>query len=77
MKELNAYLREQGILETNFCNPHGLHVEEHKTTAYDMAKMTQLALKHQVFRDVVKTVNFTRPETNKQPPFSLSNSIGS
>ena len=71
VKEMNAFLRANGILETNFCNPHGLHIEEHKTTAYDMAKIAQLALKHQIFRDVVKTVHFTRPETNKQPAAPL------
>lgn len=67
VEELNGYLRNHGILETTFCNPHGLHVQDHKTTAADMAKITQLALKYPTFRDVVKTVNFTRPETNKQP----------
>lgn len=67
VEELNAYLRAHGILETHFCNPHGYHVEEHRTTASDMAKIAQMALKHPTFREVVKTVHFTRPETNKQP----------
>ncbi len=77
MQELNAYLRAHGIQETVFCNPHGLHIQEHKTTAYDMAKITQLALKHPVFKEVVRTVAFTRPETNKQPasPFVQSNRL--
>jgi D-alanyl-D-alanine carboxypeptidase (penicillin-binding protein 5/6) len=67
MSELNQYLQSQGIQETHFTNPHGLHHHEHWTTAYDMALMTRLALKNKVFREVVKTTRYHCPQSNKQP----------
>lgn len=71
MTELNAYLKSIGCANTNFLNPHGLHHPDHKTTAYDMAKMTQEALKNPVFREIVSTVRYTRPKTNMQESTTL------
>lgn len=65
--DLNLFLKEHGILETHFTNPHGLHHDDHWTTAYDMAQITRLALKHAVFREVVKTANYLKPQSNLQP----------
>jgi D-alanyl-D-alanine carboxypeptidase (penicillin-binding protein 5/6) len=72
MIELNEYLQKQGILETHFSNPHGLHHEEHWTTAYDMALMTQVALKHAAFREIVKTHKYQCPPSNRQPTRTLT-----
>jgi len=71
MEELNHYLKELGCKNTYFCNPHGLHHPKHVTTAYDMAFISQEALKNPLFRNVVKTVRYTRPKTNKQKPATL------
>jgi len=65
--ELNLFLKQNGILETQFSNPHGLHHDDHWTTAYDMAQITRLALKHEIFRDVVKSARYLKPESNLQP----------
>ncbi len=67
MEELNLFLQSHGVLETHFVNPHGLHHNDHWTTAADMAKVTQLAMKHSVFREMVKSTKYVRPQTNKQP----------
>jgi serine-type D-Ala-D-Ala carboxypeptidase (penicillin-binding protein 5/6) len=67
MSELNQFLKKEGFLETQFTNPHGLHHHEHWTTAYDMALMTKLALKHETFREVVKATKYDCPQSNKQP----------
>ncbi len=72
ISELNQYLQSHGIQETHFSNPHGLHHDEHWTTAYDMAQMTRLALKHETFRQIVKTTKYECPQSNKQPPRTLS-----
>ncbi|MBS0647979.1 MAG: D-alanyl-D-alanine carboxypeptidase [Verrucomicrobia bacterium] len=72
VSELNQYLQSHGIQETRFSNPHGLHHAEHWTTAYDMALMTRLALKHAAFREIVKTTKYQCPPTNKQPSRFLS-----
>jgi D-alanyl-D-alanine carboxypeptidase (penicillin-binding protein 5/6) len=66
MQELNAYIQAQGCADTIFYTPHGLPHPDHKTTALDMAKLTQLALKHPFFREVVKTIKYSRGVTNKQ-----------
>lgn len=66
MEDLNAYLKQIGCNETTFNSPHGLPHTAHKTTAYDLAKMTAKAMEYPFFREVVKTVCYIRPETNKQ-----------
>ena len=70
--ELNQFLKSEGILETQFTNPHGLHHHEHWTTAYDMALMTKLALKNETFREVVRATKYECPQSNKQPPRTIS-----
>ncbi len=69
--ELNQFLKSEGILETQFTNPHGLHHHEHWTTAYDMALMTKLALKHETFREIVRSTKYDCPQSNKQPPRTI------
>lgn len=66
MTGLNAYIKQLGCNSTTFCNPHGLHHPKQVTTAYDMALLTKEALKNPVFREIVSTVRYTRPKTNKQ-----------
>lgn len=71
MTELNAYLKEIGCKNTTFQNPHGLHHPNHQTTAYDMALIAREALKNPTFCEVVSTVRYTRPKTNKQEATTL------
>lgn len=71
VKDLNVYLKTIGCKSTNFCNPHGLHNPKHVTTAYDMSLIAREALKNPFFCEVVKTVRFTRPKTNKQEATTL------
>ncbi|GAG03530.1 unnamed protein product, partial [marine sediment metagenome] len=67
MEELSLYLRNKGIKESLFLNPHGLHTENHMTTAYEMAQISRLAMNFPVFREIVAKVKHNKPETNKQP----------
>lgn len=71
MDMLNDYLKEVGCKDTTFKNPHGLYHPQHLTTAYDMAILTREALKDSTFREIVKTVSYMRPKTNKQNPTTL------
>lgn len=71
IRELNAYLREIGCKNTTFYNPHGLHHPKHQTTAYDMAIIMKEALKIPKFCEIISTVRYTRPKTNKQEPTVL------
>lgn len=44
-----------GVQDTNFKNPHGLFDKSHVTTAYDMAKIIQYAMKNKEFREIFGT----------------------
>jgi D-alanyl-D-alanine carboxypeptidase (penicillin-binding protein 5/6) len=63
---LNAFLRKIGCKQTTFYNPHGLYHPKHQTTAYDMAMIMREALKYPLFKEMIGTVRYTRPKTNKQ-----------
>lgn len=71
VEEMNAYVNELGCRSTVFYNPHGLHHPKQQTTAYDLAILTREALKNPFFKDMVATVRYTRPKTNKQEPTTL------
>lgn len=72
VEQMNSYLKEIGCLNTEFVNPHGIHHPQHKTTAYDLAVMTAVAMELPIFRQIVRSTAFTRPKTNKQPAAVLS-----
>ncbi len=42
-----------GAGDTVFKNPHGLHLEDHYSTAYDLALITAYALKNDTFRRII------------------------
>ncbi|KGX84605.1 D-alanyl-D-alanine carboxypeptidase family protein [Pontibacillus marinus] len=54
--DLNEYLTsEVGVENTTFANPHGLFDPKHVTTAKDLVKITQYAMKNEVFRELFGT----------------------
>ena len=55
---------ELGCTGTHFTNPHGLHDENHYTTARDMAKIMLAALEYDTFQDIYSTSRYVVPETN-------------
>lgn len=61
---MNKKAQELGMTNTHYMNPHGLHHEEHYTTAYDMFILTQAALKYDIFREIVASNRFNMPATN-------------
>lgn len=54
-KLMNKKAKEIGALNSNFKNAHGLHEEDHYTTAHDLALITREAMKHEEFREISKT----------------------
>lgn len=74
MRQMNAYLKEIGCMNTNFNNPHGLFHPEHTTTAYDMALIMQEFLRYPHLKKIIATVKHKRPKTNLQEPSWLINS---
>jgi D-alanyl-D-alanine carboxypeptidase (penicillin-binding protein 5/6) len=65
-KLMNSKAKELGATNTNFISPNGLHDDNHYTTAMDLALIARHAMTLDKFRDVVKEVKYTIPETNKQ-----------
>lgn len=56
---MNEKARELGMQRTVFSNPHGLDDhEEHYSTAYDMALLTQYAMKNEKFREISGTKRY-------------------
>lgn len=64
MEEVNQYVKSIGCKNTHFNNPHGLHHPEHVTTAFDLAIMTREGLQNPIFRRIVATPRYNRPQTN-------------
>lgn len=62
---MNAYANKLNLTETHFENPHGLHSENHFTSAKDLARLTAYAMKNNVFRKIVSTKRYTIEKTNK------------
>ena len=65
---MNKRARELGCKNTNFVNPHGLHDDNHYTTAYDMALIAKEALKHKEITDISAIYSYQLPKTNKREP---------
>lgn len=56
---MNAKAKELGLQNTHFVTPHGLDNPEHYTTAFELAKISDYALKNEVFAKIVGTKNHT------------------
>jgi D-alanyl-D-alanine carboxypeptidase (penicillin-binding protein 5/6) len=66
VEELNLFMRSKGCQQAQFYTPHGLPCPEHKITPYEMAVLAKEAMKNPVFCEIVRSVEYPRPETNKQ-----------
>ena len=56
---MNNKAKELGLTNTHFVTPHGLDNPEHYTTAVELAKIADYALKNDTFAKIVKTKNTT------------------
>ena len=56
---MNKKAKELGLKNTNFVTPHGLDDPNHFTTAYDLAILTDYALKNNTFKTIVSCKNAT------------------
>ena len=63
---MNATAKKIGAVNSNFVNPHGLHDENHYTTAYDLALISCYAMKNKDFRNIVSTKAITIPFTTRE-----------
>ncbi len=56
---MNKKAKQLGLNNTNFVTVNGLDAEEHYTTAVELAKLTDYALKNDRFKNIVGTKNYT------------------
>ncbi|MFR4292645.1 MAG: D-alanyl-D-alanine carboxypeptidase family protein [Christensenellales bacterium] len=57
---------------TDFMNPHGLHDDNHYTTARDLATLARYAMQNDTFRTIAKTTEYKMATTNKQRSRTLT-----
>ena len=63
---MNQTAQRLGMTNTHFMNPHGLHHENHYTTARDLATLTYEAMKNETFRGIVCQVQGTLPKNSQR-----------
>ena len=56
---MNQKAQSLNLKDTHFVTPHGLDEDEHYTTAYELAEITDYALKNPKFTKIVSTENYT------------------
>lgn len=59
--KMNQKAYSLGLANTHFTSPHGLDDENHYTSAYELALITNYALKNEKFKQIVSTHNTTIP----------------
>ena len=60
---MNETAAKIGANNSNFVNPHGLHNDNHYTTAYDLALISCYAIKNETFKEIVSTKKINIPFT--------------
>lgn len=61
---MNQYAVSIGCTDTHFTNPHGLHDENHYTTARDMALIAREAMQNKNFQDIAASTTYQLPKSN-------------
>lgn len=69
--KMNQYAQDLGCNGTNITNVHGLHDDDQYTTARDVAKILEAALKNEIFCAVFQAEKYIVPATNKSDARSL------
>lgn len=61
---MNQRSAELGCTGSNWVNPHGLHDDNHYTTARDMALIASAVYQREEFREIMNTLEYHIPATN-------------
>ena len=71
VEDMNRRAQELGCSGTHFANAHGLHHDEHYTTARDMMRILREAMKYPAFEEIFTCKEYTVPATNLSEPREL------
>ena len=69
---MNQTAQQFGMTNTHFMNPHGLHDDNHYTTARDLATLAYEAMKNETFREIVASDRHQMSATNMQQERMIS-----
>ncbi len=61
---MNQRAEELGMEGTHYVNTHGLHDDDHYTTAWDIWLLSKQAMENETFREIVATGSYTVAATN-------------
>ena len=73
VKMMNETAEKAGATNTNFVNPHGLHHDNHYTTAHDLCRISYYAMQNETFREIVSTKRHKTPYHNHEYPRNFPN----
>ena len=59
VEEMNARAKELMAVNTHFTNPHGLHDDNHYTTAYDLYLIFNTCIQNEEFMKVIEAESYT------------------
>ncbi len=76
VERMNKRAEELGMENTHFANPHGLHDDDHYTTAWDIFRMAKEGMTHAPFRQIVSTGRYDTAPTNMSDSRQLFNTNG-
>ena len=62
---MNTRAKELGCTGSNFTNPSGLQEKDHYTTTRDLYLISREAITKPIIKKIIKTTQYTLPETNK------------
>lgn len=71
--KMNEKARTLSMNSTHFCNPHGLHENEHYTTARDYVRLMSYALENEAFCKLISTKKITFAKLDNSMTRVLSN----
>ena len=64
---MNDKVKDLGLNNTHFANPHGLSAKNHYTSSYDLAIITSEAFKNSQFKEIVSTkMHVVKGETEEE-----------
>lgn len=72
---MNQKAKDLNLKNTHFVTPNGLDNENHYTTAYDLAILTDYALKNDTFKKIVSSKNYTITINNTLRTISNTNEL--
>ncbi len=70
---MNKRAEQLGLANTHFQNPHGLHGDQHYTSAYDLAVISSIAMQNKTFKEIVGCKMYTVEANETHPTYYLAN----